>query len=225
MGGSGASALWEDPVTPPRRFAIVSLVLGVSLLACNLPSTPATTTPTAVPATDTVVPAPSDTPLPPSPTPLHGDWSLYTNAACGFSLRYPPGSLVTLKLDGNARIYLPHASGTNLQEKYLEDICTTPPAACASPLAEGYAPGYLASETKVLNGIQFTVQSAAEGAAGNLYAWEAYSTQQDATCGTLTFVLHSTAAANYDPPLAEFDPIAERAVFSEIASTFAWPIP
>ncbi|HEX9680047.1 MAG TPA: hypothetical protein VGA32_01235 [Anaerolineales bacterium] len=218
-------------MTPLRHFVVVSLVLGVSLLACNLPFSSAGTTPTAVPATDTAVPAPSDTPavtdtpLPPSPTPLYGDWPLYTNAACGLSLRYPPGSLLTLKLDGNARIYLPHASGTNLQEKYLEDICTTPPAACASPLAEGYAPGYLASETKVLNGIQFTVQSATEGAAGNFYAWEAYSTQQGATCATLTFVLHSTAAANYDPPLAEFDSIAERAIFAEIVSTFAWAGP
>lgn len=213
-------------MTGSRRFPILSLILGVSLLACNLPFSPPGATPT-----DTALPAPSDTPvvtdtpLPPSPTALHGDWPLYTNAACGFSLRYPPGSVVTLKLDGNARIYLPYASGTNLQEKYLEDICSTPPAACASPLAEGYAPGYLASENKVLNGILFTMQSAAEGAAGNLYAWEAYSTQQGALCATLTFVLHSTAAANYDPPLLEFDSIAERAIFAEIASTFAWAGP
>ncbi len=220
-------------MTVSRRLPIVSLVLGISLLACNLsfPSAGATPTPPASPPTDTAVPAPSDTPaftdtpLSPSPTPLHGDWPLYTNAGCGFSVRYPPGGVVTLKDDGNARIDLPHAPGTNLQEKYLEDSCSTPPAACASPLAEGYAPGYPATETKIVNGTTFSVQSAGEGAAGNFYAWEAYSTQQGVTCATLTFVLHSTAAANYDPPLVEFDSLAERAVFIEIVSTFAWSGP
>jgi hypothetical protein len=233
MDGARASALSEDPVTGSRRFPILSLILVVSLLACNLPSSPAGSTPTppVAPPTDTALPVPSDTPavadtpLSPSATPLHADWPLYTNAGCGFSVRYPPGSGVTPKGDGNARIDLPHASGTNLQEKYLEDSCSTPPSACASPLAEGYAPGYPASETKIVNGITFTVQSAAEGAAGNFYAWEAYSTQQGAACATLTFVLHATAAANYDPPLAEFDSIAERAIFVEIASTFAWAGP
>lgn len=158
----------------------------------------------------------------PSPTPLHGDWPLYTNAGCGFSVRYPPGSVVTLEADGTAPIDLPRAPGTNLQEKYLEDACSTPPAACASPLAEGYAPGSLTTEAKIVNGVPFTVQSAAEGAAGNFYAWEAYSTQQGAACATLTFVLHSTAAMNYDPPLIEFDSVAERAVFVEIASAVNW---
>lgn len=42
---------------------------------------------------------------------------------------------------------------------------------------------------------------------------------------TLTFVLHSTAAMNYDPSLLKFDSVAERAVSSEIAFTFTWSGP
>jgi hypothetical protein len=64
--------------------------------------------------------------------------------------------------------------------------------------------------------------SGSDAGAGNYYDFTAYTTTQGDTCVSLSFVLHSTAAQNYTPPLPEFDRNAESAVFEQIVATFQW---
>jgi hypothetical protein len=115
--------------------------------------------------------------------------------------------------------------GTNLEEKYLEVICRRGVVPCVSPLAEGYAPGSLSTETTEISGTEFGIQGAGEGAAGSFYNWVGYSTARDDLCVSLTFVLHSVNPMNYTPPLPEFDSALEVAVFEEIVSTLVWMSP
>lgn len=215
-----------------KRTAWVVVPLG-GLLACNLfsgsptptsppPTAPAPPTPPTTEPTPTS-PAPVATPTsPPSPTPLHGDWPLYINTAYAFEFRYPPGSTLSAETADHVRIDLPFAAGTNLREKYLEAVGRTGVTPCGSPLAQGYAPGSLTTETRTIAGLEFLVQSGGEGAAGNAYEWVGYSTTRGEVCASVSFVLHSVNAMNYTPPLTEFDKPAESAVFDEIMSTFAW---
>jgi hypothetical protein len=123
------------------------------------------------------------------------------------------------------RIDLPFVPGTNLREKYLQVVCRGGIPNCTSPMAEGYAPGSLPSETRDINGTVFTLQGAGEGAAGNFYTWKDFSTAHADLCLSLTFVLHSVNAMNYTPPLPEFNSDEETAVFEAIIDTFGWVIP
>jgi len=221
-----------------RRFGLA--LLGIlSILACNLPSLVGAPSPTLPPATAPALPtqpptveaSPSSTAAEapptgePSLTPEHPDWPTYRNEACGFGLRYPPEANEGSAVQGDVHFELPITSGTNLSEKYLEVSCRTRVSPCASPFAEGYAPGSLSTELRELRGIEFAIQSAAEGAAGSIYEWVSYSTTRGDSCASLTFILHSTNPLNYTPPLPEFDRDAESAIFEEIVSTFAWLIP
>lgn len=220
---------------PTSRLTMAILVLAAMVLACSLPVLipGATQTP---PAGETATPvqlppqeaAPS--PVPPAtnmpePTPLHGEWPSYSGELCGFAVRYPPEATLTVGEDGAARIDLPIAADTNLREKYLEVACRTGVDPCVSPQAAGYAPGSLGTVTMNVNGTEFTVQSAGEGAAGNFYEWQGYSVTRGGQCLSLTFILHSVNAMNFNPPIAEFDEAAETAAIAEIMSTFGWLSP
>ncbi|HKZ54441.1 MAG TPA: hypothetical protein VJ123_03095 [Anaerolineales bacterium] len=221
-----------------RRFGLALLVI-LSILACNLPRLVATPSPTLPPPTAPALPtqpptveaspssaAPEAPPTSePSRAPEHPDWPAYRNETCGFGLRYPPDSLEAAPIQGDFHFDLPITLGTNLSEKYLEVSCRTRVSPCASPFAEGFAPGSLSTEIRELHGIEFAIQSAAEGAAGSIYEWVSYSTTRGDSCASLTFILHSTNPLNYTPPLPEFDREAESAIFEEIVSTFAWLIP
>ena len=127
--------------------------------------------------------------------------------------------------DGGVRIDLPFAAGANLQEKYVDVSCRTAPPVCESTYAQGHDPASLDPHVEVINGIGYLVQRAGEGAAGNFYDWIAYSAANGAACASLTFILHSTNAQNYTPPLPEFDRAAETAVFADMMATFAWSAP
>jgi len=212
---------------------VLSMAAGISL-ACNLLSTP----PTPIPPSPTEVPPPTLAPPtqePPSPEPVASPtdtpsllpvgWLPYENRACSFQIGLPPDSIVSTPDATTDRIDLPFAPGTNLQEKYLQVACRPAPPTCASPLAAGYEPGYLPSQPKQFNGVNFTYQAAAEGAAGSLYQWSDYSTLEGGLCLSLSFVLHSTNALNYDPPLVEYDSVAESSVFEEMMATFQWVTP
>lgn len=224
---------------PTSRLTMAILVLAAMVLACSLPVLipGATQTPPAVagPATSVQSPqagipptqpaaAPAAT-IAPSPTALHAEWPSYQSETCGFAIRFPPDATLTPGEEGRARIDLPLAAGTNLEEKYLEVACREGAVLCASPQAAGYAPGSLTTEAAEINGIAFGVQSAGEGAAGNFYEWRSYSTTRGELCLSLTFILHSVNAMNYNPPLAEYDHAAESSIFGEIMSTFEWVSP
>jgi hypothetical protein len=214
------------------RLIALPLLLGLATLACSVLSTP----PTEPVPEPSLVPTWSPSPealesLTPEPTattpaePLPPGWLTYQNDGCDFQLVLPPDSTVTTLDAATDQIDLPFTPGSNLQEKYLQVACRAVATACASPLAEGYAPGSLASEPREFNGTSFTFQTAGEGAAGSFYVWSDYSTTAGGPCLSLSFVLHSTNAMNYDPPLAEFDNAAESAVFEGIMGTFHWVSP
>jgi hypothetical protein len=217
-----------------RRLPI--FLIALLALACDLPVLVSGGAPTVPAAGETATPvqlppqetAPSPVPAATNtlaPTPLHGEWPSYSGELCGFAVRYPPEATLTVGEDGAARIDLPIAADTNLREKYLEVACRSGEVPCVSPQAAGYEPGSLSTATMNENGTEFTVQSAGEGAAGNFYQWQGYSVTRGGQCLTLTFVLHSVNAMNYNPPIAEFDEAAETGVFGEIMSTFAWLSP
>ena len=207
-----------------RRLAPPLLVVALAL-ACVCPGLPFPPTATLGPggeSSSTPAPEVTATTAPaPSATPLHGDWPLYTSEGCAFSIRYPPGGTLTEPED-SVRIDLPFTPGTNLQEKYLDVTCRNAPPVCETVYAAGFDPGAVNPHPETINGVEFLVQNAAEGAAGNFYEWIAYSAANGASCASLTFILHSTNASNYDPPLTEFDRAAESAVFAEIMGTFGW---
>ena len=165
------------------------------------------------------VPAATPTPLPPE---VPAGWVCYQNAAFGFEVCYPAASVLTTASDAHSRIDLAFLSGTNLVEKWMDVDSRAILSDCASPQAEGYAPGSLDEETRTINGLEFFVQSGADAGAGNQYAWTGYSTERDGVCVSLTGVLHSTNPAMYPTPPPEYDPAGEVAVFDEIVATFRW---
>ena len=180
-------------------------------------------TPTIPPATSTPGGSGSPTLTPtavftPTPTPVTNDWLTFTNLTYGFQFKYPPqGQIVSGGTDSFTRINLPFAAGTNLSEKYLEMVVGQNVTECKSPL-QTQDPGV----TVTINGINFLKQTGAEGAAGSLYQWVAYSTLRDGVCVSLNVILHSHNPGNFATPPPVFDFAAESAVFDQMVGTFAW---
>jgi hypothetical protein len=155
----------------------------------------------------------------PTATPLPDDWLGYTNSYYGFKFRYPPRLEDLPGNDNNyRRIDLSFNHNTNLTEKYLEVIVVENANPCQSPLATQSM--LQTSENVTINGIPFLKQTGADGGAGNLHEWVAYSTLKNNACISMDFILHSVNAI--DPPPPVFDKAAESVVFSQIMSTFAW---
>jgi hypothetical protein len=188
---------------PFLRAGILALVAAITALACNLP-TPATPTPTAGPGT---IPA---------------GWTCYQNAPYGFEVCYPPDATLTTSTPEHARISLPVPDGTNLVEKWMDVDAGSGLATCESPQAAGYAPGTTHDAYRTINGLDFLVQSGSQGAAGNFYNWTGYSTERGGVCASLSGVVHSVNALNFPTPPPTVDPVAESAVFDQIAATFRW---
>ena len=149
-------------------------------------------------------------------------WSTYTNATYGFQLQYPPGGSLVTDTPTSARIQLPIEPDTNLAEKYLDISVQEDVSPCLSPQAAGWAPSSLTPTTETYNGLEFTVVSAGEGAAGSYYAWTGYSTVNGSICVSLTFVMHSLNPDAYDSPPPTFDEPAETVIFPLIVDTFTW---
>ncbi len=158
-------------------------------------------------------------------------WLTYQDAELGFEVSYPvavtdPDAPVSSPPMGedevSVRFDLPFAPGANLQEKYLQIDARANAEQCASPLAEGYAPGTLQPETVTFGDVTWEKVSGSDAGAGNFYEFTAYSTLRDGVCVSLTFVLHSTNAMNYPTPPPEFDRAAESAIFDQIVQTFRW---
>lgn len=150
-------------------------------------------------------------------------WSTYTSTAYGFQLQYPPGGSIDAgATDTSIRIQLPITAGTNLAEKYLNIDVQEGASTCESPLAAGYAPGFLTPVSLTINGLTWSRENSGEGAAGSLYEWTAYSTVSGSVCVTLSFVLHSHNPGMYAYPPPTFNESAESQVFVLIVDTFKW---
>jgi hypothetical protein len=159
---------------------------------------------------------------PPDLTPVPEGWLCYQNLTYNFEVCYPPDATLTGETADHVRINLTIVPDTNLLEKWMDvDGRYTPPD-CGSPQASGYDPSAVDTSTQTIAGLEFLVQSAGEGAAGNIYHWTGYSTERTGVCASLTAVLHSGQAGNWSPPRPEFDEAAESAVFLQIVNTFRW---
>ena len=214
------------------RMRLIPLILMLPLLACTIfggtPSEMPAPAPSETPAIEPSPPPPPTDTLPalpptielPTAEPEPAGWPCYSNEwAFPFTVCYPPDATLTETPPDQARIGLPVAPGTNLFEKWLDILVTTGAPECSGPLG-GSAPTEVVPIQGPYNELEFLRESGAEGAAGSVYEWVSYSTAWGDTCVSLMFVLHS--GVMFDPPLPEFDPIAERAIFDVILSTFYW---
>ena len=211
----------------PIPEALMAVLLSLGCILVSRVGTPELVPTGAPPEPSPLYPTLSKVAAPPAavigPTPPpQADWPVYQNNVHGFGLRYPPDGAIASEAAETTRVDLPFAPGTNLKEKYLQIDARSSAGPCVSPLASGWDPEALPTETRVIGGSNFSVQSGGEGAAGSFYMWTAYAVTQGDVCVTLSFVLHSTNAMNYTPPLAEFDEPTEGAVFDEVVSTFVW---
>jgi hypothetical protein len=227
---SGPQAFFRSPA---RTLVYLLLVGSTSLVFGCVPIEGIPDDPIEIPSPQVTPPviqvdgSSGSTPLPPAADrpDLPQDCVLFTGyitPSLGFVFCYPLESIISTGDTNELRIDLPFQAGTNLREKYLQINYPGASMECASPLAAGYQPGSLNEEARSINGVDFTVQSAAEGAAGSVYEWESYATTQDEACLVLTFVFVSTNPGNVSPPLAEYDPQTERAVIADLLSTFSW---
>ncbi|MGD0806843.1 MAG: hypothetical protein ABSA10_05180 [Anaerolineales bacterium] len=165
----------------------------------------------------------------PTPTPtaattatIPAGWLCYTNTTYAFEVCYPSDATLTGETSSHVRIHLTITAGTNLLEKWMDVDGSNVPPACQSPQAAGYDPSAIESAPRTIAGLDFLVQKAHEGAAGNLYEWIGFSTQRADVCASLTGVLHSGQPGNYSTPPPLFDEATESAVFDQIAATFRW---
>jgi hypothetical protein len=218
VGLIGAGALLRDRLP---GGVMESPTLAATEVSPTVPSPGATETSTVFPAvTETVTPTATGSPT--APTGTSGEsWSVYQDSTVLFHFSYPVPGQISQNGDWTT-ITLPIAPATNLSEKYVQIDVSSDVDNCISPLAEGYEPGSLPTETLDIAGISWTKQSGVDAGAGNFYDWEAYSTVKEDRCVVLTFVLHSLNRDNFSTPPAEFDRDSEAAVFTQILETFAW---
>jgi hypothetical protein len=184
------------PITQVRR-AFFSLLAVALLTACGRAFPP---------------PIPTQGPLP------NVDWLAYHDPTAGFSIQHPPtwqrvdngGGIVVFELQA--------APGTNLIRKTVE-IDVRPAGADCKESTYGGSSGAPPAHSTV-NGVDFLRETGIDIGAGNIHDWTSYSTLRQATCITLTFVLHSANAGVYSTEPAPFDRAAESAIFDEILNTF-----
>lgn len=214
---------WELKDASGNRFGLGSgfdqpfwVAITVSGSATPVSPTMTPTSTSQAPTATSQAPTATTAATTPSPTPFSTGWTLYRNTKYAFAFQIPPGSSISSQADNGGRVYLPITVGTNLAEKYLDINVVEGATTCLSP----YSSPSLPSQTVTINGIQFTQQSATEGAVGNIYDWTAYSTTKGTACISLTFLLHSLNPGAFVTPPVLFDKAAESAVFSSIMSTY-----
>jgi hypothetical protein len=226
QGAAGNFYDWTGYST--ERAGVCASLSGVvhTLNALNFPTPPPTVDPTTestvfgeIAATFRWLDA---TPTPVATATVPAGWVCYTNATYAFEFCYPADATLSDETTDHVRVHLTIAAGTNLLEKWMDADGRTIPPSCESPQAEGYDPSAITSSTQTIAGLSFLVQSASEGAAGNIYQWTGYSTERDTVCASLTGVLHSAQPGNYSTPPPLFDEAAESAVFEQIVATFHW---
>ncbi len=112
---------------------------------------------------------------------------------------------------------------TNFNEAYLLISKSNKPDAvskCASFADLGNVTGI--AESVTINGIQFSSQDTAEGAAGNVYDSKLYRTVHKSTCYELAMVTHTGNISNYDPPVTEFNQAEAMAILTPVLAEFSF---
>lgn len=158
------------------------------------------------------------------------DNATYTNSALGFSMQYPSTAAPSatdvsgyLQITQNpvTSFVLPASmsAGTNLGEAGVYVGATTSPATVASCTTAQNDETALPSET--IGGQQFSVFSAAEPGAGNLYETKAYRAIKNGTCIEINELLHSSNIGNYDPgTVTAFDHAKFSGILDAIVHTY-----
>lgn len=162
-------------------------------------------------------------------------WKTFVRAG-EFSLRYPAEFGFATGTGGGAnldeplaRIDLPNGlfnhAGTNYVEAYAVVSRSTKPEivhACLSFGDTRVAQSLITSMRS--NGIEFKMTSTTEAAAGNIYDSELYRTTHESRCYELALVVHTGNAANYDPPVGEFDRNIALDPLRDIFKTFEFEV-
>ena len=219
-------------------------VVGVALSACQARSGPLaaatlTTVPTfAVPtlAVSTLAPTcplPTLTVAPPTPTPApsetaaalptqgsHADWIRYHDTVGGFSILYPPMWEHSDSGGYPAIFSVRVPPGTTLGEKMMWIDVVNGVSECSDPNAMAPNATGAPEHVTTAGGIAFLKESWADAGAGNVYHVTGYSTLKEATCVSITFILHSSNPQMYDTPPPDYDAVVESQVFEEILNTF-----
>jgi hypothetical protein len=161
----------------------------------------------------------------PTPTPgllTHTDWLVYQDPS-GFSIQHPL-TWQQWGSEGYPVVFtLPATAGTNLIEKTLEiNVVQNAPECRQSTYGTGG--NFPAPEHVTINGIDFLKEYGGGIALGNIYETTSYSTQKDASCITITFVLHSSSSGVYSTEPPPFDRVSESAVFDEMLGTLRFGI-
>lgn len=115
------------------------------------------------------------------------------------------------------------SENTNFNEAYLIVSKSTKPVAistCASFADLGNATGI--AESVTINGIQFSSQDTAEGAAGNIYDSKLYRTVHKSTCYELAMVTHTSNISNYDPPVTVFNQTEVMTILTPVLAGFSF---
>ena len=200
---SGDRALWVGP----RIFRPSGTVATATSTVTLTPTITQTGTPSTL------------TPTPTATTSSTSGWNKYQNTKYGFEIKYPTNSVVSDQADNGALITIPIAAGTNLSGKYVDIIVFEGVNPCKMQDRGG---PITATENVTINGIQFLKETGSSAGAGNLWDFVSYSSASNNACVNLVFVLHSTNLGNYTTPPAQFDKVAESAVFDQIINTFDW---
>jgi hypothetical protein len=226
QGAAGNFYDWTGYST--QRASVCASLSGVvhTVDALNFPTPPPTVDPAAESGVFADIVATfrwlDTTPSPAATAAIPAGWLCYTNTTYAFEVCYPADATLSGETPAHVRINLTFAAGTNLLEKWMDVDGSNVPPACQSPQAAGYDPSAITSSHQTIAGLDFLLQSAGEGAAGNIYHWTGYSTQRADVCASLTGVLHSAQPGNYSTPPPLYDEAAESAVFGQIAATFRW---
>lgn len=127
-----------------------------------------------------------------------------------------------------ARIRLPNglfnSAGTNYLESYLVVSRSVKPEIVHTCMTYGDLSQQLQTRDLRSNGIVFKVATTTEAAAGNIYESELYRVTYQSRCYEMAIVVHTGQAANYDPPVAEFERAIAVEPLREIVRTFVFPL-
>ncbi len=202
------------------RVHLPALVIALAAAACA-----------PAPTLTSTVPSPA-TPVPPTQAGAYihvpEGWNAYRSDALGFGFAYPPsGTLVTGERAILATIGFAPDPSTNVVQESITLSGAEGAGTCASPLAAGWAPDELESETIELNGVLFLRQTHAGVAAGTSTVWVAYTTERGERCVSIGYELSTFDPANLDPtrfptPPVNVDWQEKVQGFEAVVATFVW---
>jgi hypothetical protein len=115
-------------------------------------------------------------------------------------------------------------AGTNYVEAYLVVSRSLRPEIVHTCMTYGDMAASSKTSDFRSNGIVFKTTTTTEAAAGNIYESELYRVTHESRCYELALVVHVGNAANYDPPVAEFERAMALDPLRQVFRTFRFPL-